>query len=473
MLTRRDQLQAYQFRLQRFISAVTRRETDPLTPPFRRFLTTGVASLVVAALVMTVSGIYGLLSPGGKESWRAGDKVILERETGAQYIYRRGKLIRVANYTSGVLLLGRNNGTVTVTRKSLLGVPRGPEVGIQGAPDGLPSPDELLGYPWTLCSRTVSDLSGTDQARTVLLVGQRATGGVPAGGSAFLVEDTDEHHLYLVEDGYRHLVTDEPAAITGLALSQEPRVRAGSAWLDALPRGADLAPMHVNHRGAASKFPGARVGQLMVVPGKGEPDQYYVAVANGLVSISQVQFALLFASKDTGEAYPDGIPAKPREITAAQAAAATVGSELPTGPGQLPRTRPHLSGAVARDTMACASFSSVTAAPQLHLGGSVPLSNSDLATARRSPRGTALADKVVIAPGRGALIVSAQSSHDPGVLHLVTEQGIRYPLSSRDVATTLGYSPSDAVRLPAEIVARLPEGVAIDPQHAGKVLLHD
>ena len=41
MLTRRDQVQSYQFLVQRVISALVIRETDPLTPPFRRFIIAG------------------------------------------------------------------------------------------------------------------------------------------------------------------------------------------------------------------------------------------------------------------------------------------------------------------------------------------------------------------------------------------------------------------------------------------------
>jgi type VII secretion protein EccB len=471
MLTRRDQLLSYQFMIQRVTSALTGRETDPLTPPFRRFLVAGYSSLIAACVVAAAFGIYGLISPGGNESWRAGDQVILERETGAQYIWRAGRLYRVANYTSGVLLLGRNNGTVAVSRASLLGVPRGAEIGIKGAPNGLPPADKLLGTPWTLCSRMVTDSSDTDQARTVLLVGARAGGGAPAGrDTGFLASNTETGDLYLITRGHRHEITDVPAAMAGLALSQEPRVRTGSAWLDALPAGVDLAPMSIPDRASRSAYADARVGQLFVVSAAEGEKQYYVAVPDGLRPVSEVEFALLFASDETRRAYPDGMPDSPKEIRAADAAAATVGSGPKAGPEQLPRHRPAMSAGAAPGATVCASYGP-DGAPAIRVGARLPVSPGELATARRTDKGTVLADRVLIAPGQGALVETVQGDSGPGVVQLITEQGVRYPLASPKVAETLGYSLDDVVRLPAGIVTRVPEGVALDPAAAGTVLL--
>ncbi|GLY64725.1 type VII secretion protein EccB [Amycolatopsis taiwanensis] len=475
MLTRRDQVQSYQFLIQRVTSALTMRETDPLTPPFRRFVITGFGSIVVACIVMAVAGIYGLLNPGGNESWRTGDQVILERETGALYVFRDSRLYRAANYASALLLLGKNAGTIDVSRNSLLGVPRGPEVGIAGAPNGLPQPENLLHGPWSLCSRRVTDTNGAHLASTVLIVGDTAPGRSLAGEEGFLADNIETGDEYLVVNGYRHKITDSRAAKVGLALNQEPLVQVGSAWLDALPAGVDLAPMPIPGRGGPSAFPGALVGQVMVVRTVGGPPQYYVALAEGLRPVSEVESALLFASQDTAAAYPGGMPAGPREIDPAQAAAMTLPAAPESGPEQLPRTRPRMSGLAAPDAVVCGSFQGVQspAPATIALGAALPVSDSDLVTARRTRAGTSLADRILIAPGSGALVESMQGTEGPGTVQLITEQGVRYPLASRDVVGMLGYSPSDVVSLPAALVARVPEGAALDPAAAGTVLLQN
>jgi type VII secretion protein EccB len=469
VLTRRDQLQSYQFGLQRVVSALVMRETDPLTPPFRRFLIAGWSSLVAASLVLAACGIYGLLRPGGKESWRHGDKVILERETGAQYVYRDGRLYRVANHTSGVLLLGKDAGTVTVTRRSLLDVPRGPEVGIAGAPDGLPAPDALLRGPWTLCSTVVTDDTGTDLAATMLIVGGRAEGGAPVADRALLLQNIEDGKLYLLVAGHRHEITDTRAALVGLALGQQPRVRVGSAWLDGVPAGVPVAPPPVDGRGRPSAFRGALVGQLLVVPGPAE--QYFVAVADGLLSVSPLQYALLSAAEATERAYPGG-PVRAREIRAAEAAAAVLPTEPPAGPEQLPATRPELADAPPGGVV-CAAVSGLDGTPEVSVGARLPVSTSDLVTARRSRGGTVVADRVLIPGGHGAIVESVQGHRGPGTLQLVTEQGVRHPLVSDKVLSVLGYPTTSVVRLPAEVVARVPEGVPLDPAAAGTVLLQN
>lgn len=472
MFTRRDQLQSYQFLMQRVVSALSIRDTDPVTPPFRRFIVSAACGVVAAALIMAGAGIYGLINPGGNEDWRAGDRVIIERETGAQYIYQNGKLYRIANYTSGVLLLGSNSEAVDVARASLMGVPRGPEIGIAGAPNGLPPADKLLGAPWTLCSRIVRDENGTDLASTILVIGGEASGGTPVGRDAFLAEDLETGALHLVVDGHRHLVRDEAAAMTGLALSQVPRVPTGTAWLNALPAGVDLAPPAVPGRGAPSAFPGARVGQLMVVRTANGTAQYYLAVADGLRSITEVEFALLFAATTTRAAYPDGMPREPRQISASEAAAAAVPSEPVPGGEQLPVTRPRMSAVVDANAAPCARFGDLTAPVDITVGARLPqVPSSELITARRTNAGTVIADRVLVAPGQGALVEAVQGRDAPGVVHLLTEQGVRYPLSSPDVVETLGYDLSTVVKLPAELVARVAEGVTLDPEWAGTVLL--
>ena len=83
--------------------------------------------------------------------WRGGDAVILEKETGAKYVYVNGRLHPVANYSSAVLIVGARR-TVSVARRSLAGVPRGAVLGIPDAPDALPGSRELVGGPWSVCS---------------------------------------------------------------------------------------------------------------------------------------------------------------------------------------------------------------------------------------------------------------------------------------------------------------------------------
>ena len=48
----------------------------------------------------------------------------------------------------------------------------------------------------------------------------------------------------------------------------------------------------------------------------------------------------------------------------------------------------------------------------------------------------------------------------------MTDQGVRYPVTSADVLPMLGYAGVRPTRLPAAVVALLPGGRALDPTAA-------
>ena len=92
MASRRDQVQSYQFFVQRMTSALVAREPDPDAAPFRRLGGAGLGGIMIAVLCLAAVGVYGLVRPGGSTSWKDGASVIVEKETGTRYVYRDGQL---------------------------------------------------------------------------------------------------------------------------------------------------------------------------------------------------------------------------------------------------------------------------------------------------------------------------------------------------------------------------------------------
>ena len=119
MPSRRDQIQSYQFFMQRVISAFVTRDPDPAMTPFRRLGGAGVGSFMIAVLFLAAVGAYGLLFPGGSTSWKDGSTIIQEKETGSLYIYRDGELHPVINYASALLAMGSSVSTTKVSSNSL------------------------------------------------------------------------------------------------------------------------------------------------------------------------------------------------------------------------------------------------------------------------------------------------------------------------------------------------------------------
>lgn len=467
MASKRDQLQAYQFLVQRAISALVTRETDPEQPPFRRPSGAAFAGLALAIVALACVGVYGMIVPGGNNAWRKDSAVIVEKETGTRYVYLDGRLHPVANYASALLLLGDHRTTEQVSRNSLAGVPRGPRIGIADAPDALPGADRLLTGSWSLCSAPASDLAGSRIEESVLLAGVSPSGGADPGDQALLVESTSNGDRFMIWRGHRHKIDDYAAVGTGLALTAEPWARVGRAWLDVLPEGAPIGPLPVASPGEVSTaIPGRtdiRAGMLLMVRTSGDGQQYYLAERDALRPITELQYDVQRASAQMLAAYPGAEP-KAVPLPPSLATMARRLDPLAAATGAAPATRPSITRLRDQDATVCATFGDGSTAPSLTVDPSLPPADPMSTTTRRTAAGTPLADRVHVPPGTAIVVEAMPSAQAPvGTLTVVTDLGRRYPLASPEVLKMLGYPSVTPVRLPAGLVARLPEGPSLDP----------
>jgi hypothetical protein len=86
MPSRQDQLQSYRFTVQRVVSALVMRETDPEQPPFRRAAGAVLAGVLVAVIGLGGFVAYGAIAGDGGTEWRDTSALIVERESGARDI---------------------------------------------------------------------------------------------------------------------------------------------------------------------------------------------------------------------------------------------------------------------------------------------------------------------------------------------------------------------------------------------------
>lgn len=492
MASKRDQLQSYQFVLQRMMHALVLRQTDPEHPPFRR---TNIALLVgigLAVLALAAAGVYGMISPGGKRTWQSGDRVLVEKETGTRYVYRNGVLYPTANYTSALLLLSSGSsadGTagepVEVSQNSLLDVPRGPLVGIAGAPDSLPPQDRLLGGDWSLCAQPQVDEAGDPVARSVLLVGREPAGTRPVDAAALLVVGPDGGH-HLLWRGHRHRIEDDATVAAALALDGESRLRVPQAFLDVIPSGPPLGPITVPDAGSPSELlrPG-RVGELYVVQTSSGQGQYYLLLRDRLMPITALQYDIQRSAPATRRAYPgatpEAIPLDPAVVADVSTAGGTR-TEADQTDASLPPTRPSFARSSSTDSV-CALFAGGGFQPGFVLAsrspgepkgpgaaeaGQVNAGETGVTTGR-GPDGLPLADVVVVPPGHAAVVESMAAPGQPagsGALSFVSDLGRRYQVAGPDVLGVLGYEDPPVIRLPSELVTRIPAGDPLDPDAA-------
>ncbi|MDM4718757.1 type VII secretion protein EccB [Micromonospora sp. WMMA1363] len=455
MPSRQDQLHSYQFTVQRAVAALVMRETDPAQSPFRRLAGAGLASILVAVIALGGFAVYGLFVGGGSK-WRDEAAVIVEKESGARFVYRDQKLHPVLNYASALLVVGAEQPkTVLVSRRSIAGVPRGLPLGIADAPDSLPAASGLSTAPWTVCSVAGAD-GGGPGPRSALLIGREAPGGRPLGEEGLLLRHPDGG-LHLVWRQRRHAIRDPDRVLAALAATRARAVPVAPALLHSLPVGVDLAPPALTGAGEPSaRVDGARVGDVYLVRNSGGGRQYAVTLRDGLAGITELQASLLLAS--TGQREPE-------PITLGRFASLPKVPDLtPAGPSAPPAVPPRLA---APDGALCARVGQDGTMADLRYAVRLP----DLSAAPRSglpaAAGGVLADHVIVEPGRGAVVeATAAPGATGGAICLVTDLGRRYVLAGAEVLGMLGYRDVRPVRLPASLVSLVPSGATLDPAAA-------
>lgn len=471
MPSRRDQVQSYQFFVQRVVSALVVRDPDPAQTPFRRIGGASFASIMIGVICLAAVGVYGFVVPGGNTRWQDGNSVIQERETGTRYLYRDGKLHPVLNYSSALLALGSSAETMIVSRNSLVGTARGPQIGIPDAPDSLPAPERMLTGTWSLCTQPAKDETGKTVATSVLTVGERPAGGQAPGDSAILARDPKNERLYLIWHDYRYEITSKKVVLEALALSSEPPTMAGGAWLNALPAGKSIGTRGVEGRGeSSSAFETAVAGRVYVVQTASGGNQYYLAERTQLVPLTPLQADIALADPDTRQAY-SGQQLRAIPLEADTAVAAPKAQPAGAGREQPPAQRPKIERLVSAQSAMCAAYEPGRSEPTVLLNAQVPPVTEPVRTAEQTADGSPLADRIVIEPGYGALVLALPAPEAPnGTLNLVTDLGRRYPLANDAVVGTLGYADVTPVKLPASLVVRVPSGPALDPDAAKQVV---
>ncbi|MBG7700132.1 type VII secretion protein EccB [Streptomyces sp. MC1] len=477
MQSRRDQVVAHQFLVSRLTSGLLRADPDVVEPPTRRTNRGMTYGLVIAGVVSAGFLVFGLVKPGGNTTWQSGKALIVEKETGTRYVYD-GRLHTVLNYPSARLLLGADMSTVSVSANSLGSARHGTEVGIPGAPDSLPTQDNLNAHPWQVCAATTATDSGAHKPLTVLAVDAEPDGSGVRTDQAVLVAGPDGDTYLLWQDN-RFKVAGGKTALAALGYGGVSPTTVSAAFLDAVPAGPDLAaPPVTGLGGSGPKLDGqpTRVGQVFTVETPGSAKRYYVLGEDGLTPITPTQAALALSDPDTKQkAYQGGAPKElvlsPQALSGALApTGSATGSAVRQAGAQLPSAPPTLLS-VPGSAGVCVGLD-----PQGTKSIKVTLSLVPAKTVIEEalPPLKALApaclpvDGIAVAPGSGSLVHALSSSGNGTgtTTYLVTDNGVKYRVPTADAAKDLGYDLSAAEGLPASLLNMLPTGPDLSPEAA-------
>ncbi len=431
MSVRRDQVDAQKYVNRRLTNALLTSDANTQESPLRSVSRATIVSAVVGTLVVLGFLAYGFVSRGGNTDWQEEGAVVVARETGTRFVYLSGLLHPVANLTSARLIAGGKSDVVYVSQNSIAEAARGVPLGILGAPDTVPAVEELVHEDWTACSALVELPSGA------VVPSVRVAPGVPEPREvlpqerALLVEI--DGSVELVWDGARWPMNNVPAVLTAFNAPAVRPLPVGAAWGNVVPAARGVLELpDIPGRGTPAGAVGGQetlIGQVFVVD-QGDADQYYLAVADGLMPVTDPVAALVMADPRTSQLYGGTVEAG--RIDAAQVNTIGLSSTSPIGIA-VPDVMPQLANAdLGASTGLCVTYPLDQAAPVevsivepllLDVPDGVGLGAVDYV----------VADSVALAPDHGALVRAKQPDGSlTGTIYLITDQGAS---SSRSLTT--------------------------------------
>jgi type VII secretion protein EccB len=465
--TRRDQVQAHAFAVSRLNAAMLLTEPDALETPLGRTKQAMSIGAVIGMLSLAAIAVIGLIVPGtSTATWKTNGELVTTQTTGAQYLYLNGSLRPVANYASARLIDEAAPPAASVAETSLAGVPLGAPLGIAGAPADLPAATALSRANWLVCSGSaVAGTEGTTVTTTVVAASTAVT-GIPLD-EGLSVAGPDGRH-YIIWDGQR-LLLGSAAAGMDLGYATASWYPVSAAFLDALPAGPDLTAPEVAGEGAPGPSLGTgraastRIGELFETQ-LPSGTQLYQLWPSGLVPITPLGADLVEAAPQTQKLAYGG--AAPIVVPIGSTTAAAHLSTATAFPG-LPQAPPRMAE-ITQGVQPCVSVNPGSAGPA-YSAALVPVSALGTAVAQTGPPASPARCAIAVPSGRAvlarAVAVKSAAAGGPVGTYLVTDEGIKYPLSSQAV-TDLGYTASSAVPVPAFLLSLLQTGPDLTPAAA-------
>jgi type VII secretion protein EccB len=258
--------------------------------PGRRQNLAVVASVSAALVICLGALLYSKISPAGQ----VGDSpIIADRDSGALYVHVGNRLYPALNLASARLITGRPDNPHLVKAGQIANLPRGPLVGIPGAPTNF-YPKTPTTSSWLVCDTVGSSTGvGSPSGVTVTVIDgtpdlsghRRVLNGSDAvvlsyGGDAWVIRQGRRSRIDAVN---RSVLL--PLGLTPEQVSMaKPMSR---ALFDAVPVGPELTVPEVQNAGSPASFPGAPgpVGTVIVTPQISGPQQYSLVLADGVQTL--------------------------------------------------------------------------------------------------------------------------------------------------------------------------------------------
>ncbi|MCX5046290.1 type VII secretion protein EccB [Aldersonia sp. NBC_00410] len=449
-LTSRPQVSGWRFMLRRVEHALVRRETVMVDDPQRGQSMALTLGIIAAVLVAAICAVMALVSPQGVID--GSTKVVADRASGALYVRVGERLDPVLNLTSARLISGSPANPKRVKANEIAKYPRGPLVGIVGAPQVV-EPNGSADSEWTLCNTsrigtavpldpdTGLPTTATPVSTTVIggPLDMAGAAGLPTDGARVVSYDGDNWLLYTRADGAgvrAKVDTTDPVVTDALGIDGARGLPIGRGLFDALVEERALTVPSVPNPGAQPRYSlpsDAKVGSVLRTTGLDGEASFYVALDGGVQKIGQVAATMLRSSNSVGNTAP--VEVAPDVVKKAPASAQLDVAGYPTNPVRIvPDTSPVTCLHWQRAEGETAATTTVLT------GRSVPLTveqqNAMVAPVTAPGSGGATADRIFMPPGPGRFVqVTADSGGSKETLWWLADTGVRYGIDTTPAGT--------------------------------------
>ena len=276
--------------------------------PGRRQNLAIVASVSAALVICLGALLWSFISPSGQINE---SPIIADRDSGALYVRVGDKLYPALNLASARLITGRPDNPHLVRSSQIASMPRGPLVGIPGAPSNF-SPKSPPASSWLVCDTVASSTSvATPSGATVTVI----DGTPDLSGHHRVLNGSDAVVLsyggdaWVIREGRRSRIDATNRSVLlplGLTPEQVSTAKPMSrALFDALPVGPELTVPEIPNAGSPATFAGAPgpVGTVIVTPQISGPQQYSLVLADGVQTLPPL-VAQILQNAGPGNAKP-------------------------------------------------------------------------------------------------------------------------------------------------------------------------
>ncbi|WP_406270414.1 type VII secretion protein EccB [Nocardia sp. NBC_00881] len=472
-LTTRAQVNGYRFLLRRYEHALIRRDVRMLHDPMRSQARSLIVGAVLGILVVAGAAILSFLKPAGSVD---DAKIVMAQESGALYAVVDGTLHPVLNLASARLITGSDELPTSVKASKLTSLPRGPMLGIPGAPAALPgaSGDRSI---WTLCDSVMLSAAGSAArspgVSTTAIVGAIEPESEYAArplrsDEALLV--TRENKIYLLFDGKRAEIDPADSVLDrSLKLRNQPPRPVSAGLLNSTTPVPALKPPHIDRLGE----PGP--GRLSDIPVGGvirargvNAEELYVVLPNGVQRVTS--FAAQVIRNANSQGMSDITTVPPDRLVGVPVLNTLTVDNFPQ---ETPKILPAENYQVG-----CTSWSKGSNDPAATVtvlaGRKLPLADSATPVALATSDGTGdRVDAAYLAPNSGEYVQATgmdPESSRRGTLFYVADNGIRYGVPDAQTAAVLGLAQKPRLA-PWPIIGQLVPGPTLSAKNA--LVSHD